>query len=327
MHRKGIRFHIGVICMVVLSSLVWGAGCVRREQAPIEHVTINEAARTLLYLPLYHAIDRGFFAKRNVAVSVVTGGTATNAMAALFGKSADFAQADPMYVPIARSHGASAKVVAQVVARVALWAVTTDSRIKTLDAQALKGRTISTHPRPMTAYTYTVRLARDLGLNEPDFRILQNQPGAELAPLLANKASVAVTIEPQVSIAVARGAHVIYSFANRDQIFTGLLTRDDVIQQRPGTVKAVVAAYQDALDDIHSSPERALATAVKYFPGVERSVLIAALQRLTRDRVIPTTIRVDESSWNRAVAVRVEAGDLKPPIPTFAECVDNHFGG
>jgi NitT/TauT family transport system substrate-binding protein len=325
-HRKRLAIAIIILCVFGTSGGLWTA-CKRREQ-PVQRrdVTVNEAAHTLLYLPLYHAISRGFFAKRNLTIRVVTGGTATNAMAALLGKSADFAQADPMYVPISRSHGAATKVVAQVVARIALWAVTTDPNMRTLDAVTLKHKTVTTHPRPMTAYTYTNLLARSLGLDpDTDIKILQNQPGSELAPLLTNNASIAITIEPQVSIAVSRGAHVVYSFASRDQIFTGLLTRDDVIRDHPDVVRDVVASFQEALDDIHASPDRALETAVKYFPGVSRDVLAAALQRLNADGVIPRSVRVNEDSWNRAVAVRIDSGDLKPPVPAYNECVDNTF--
>src|SRR5688572_5662415 len=66
-----------------------------------EKIVINEALRTLLYLPLYHAKEAGIFEKNGVEVEIVTGGTATNSFAAMMSGEAQFSQADPMYVPIA----------------------------------------------------------------------------------------------------------------------------------------------------------------------------------------------------------------------------------
>jgi ABC-type nitrate/sulfonate/bicarbonate transport system substrate-binding protein len=46
-------------------------------------VVVNEAVRTMIYLPLYHAADSGCFAREHLDVSIITGGTATNSFAAL----------------------------------------------------------------------------------------------------------------------------------------------------------------------------------------------------------------------------------------------------
>ena len=70
-----------------------------------QKVVINEAARTLLYLPLYHAVQKGYFKDAGLDVEIVTGGTATASFAAMLSGEADFSQADPMYVPIAREKG------------------------------------------------------------------------------------------------------------------------------------------------------------------------------------------------------------------------------
>src|SRR4051812_37861159 len=72
----------------------------------LQDIVINEAAHTLLYLPVYHAIERGYFRDEGLEVSLVTGGTATNAVAAIVSGDADVAVADPMYAPISQSKGA-----------------------------------------------------------------------------------------------------------------------------------------------------------------------------------------------------------------------------
>ncbi len=184
---KRLRW-IGLGVLLVVLAVVAFRWFLRVEKvaSPAKTVVINEAVRTLLYLPLYHAKEKGYFKDEGLDVEIVTGGTATNSFAAMLSGDAQFAQADPMYVPISRQKGAKTKVVAQVVARIAVWGVTMEPAIQTMDsAKVLKGKKISTHVRPMTAYTYTLELIKDLGLKpDVDVTIVQSQPGTELVPLL-----------------------------------------------------------------------------------------------------------------------------------------------
>src|ERR1044071_503866 len=81
----------------------------------LRKVVVNEAARTLLYIPIYYALESGYFRDAGLDVQIVTGGTATTAFAAMVSGEAQFSVADPMYVPIAQEKGGDATVVAQVV--------------------------------------------------------------------------------------------------------------------------------------------------------------------------------------------------------------------
>lgn len=294
----------------------------KKQEGDLTEVTINEAVRTLLYLPLYHAQEQGFFEKNGVKVNIVTGGTATNSFAAMLSGEADFSQADPMYVPISNEKGSNTKVVAQVVARIAVWGVTMETTISKITAETLKGKKISTHPRPMTAYTYTVKAIEDAGLTVgKDVEIIQSQPGTELIPLLNGKSDYALTLEPQTSTAVVKGAKVVLSYPEilGDQVFTGLMTRQDYIDENKETVKAVVDAYQQALADLHDHPDKGLMTAKKYFPQVEEKVLELAVNRIITEGVVPRSVNISEESWDKAIQVRVNVGDLKSKT-SLREC-------
>jgi len=277
-------------------------------------VVVNEAARTLLYLPIYYAKGTGCFDRAGLDVQIVTGGTATNAFAALLSKEADIAVADPMYVPIAREKGNQTRVIGQVVGRIAVWGVAMDPKLTSLSKEALRHRTIATHPRPMTAYVYTLKALRDIGLDpDKDVTILQVTPGSEIVPLLNHQADVALTIEPQVSRAVASGAHIIYSYPDLlgDRIFTGLMTRDDYLHDHRPAALGVVRCVQQALTSIHSNPDGAVAVAHSFFPQLEESVTRAAIQHIVKERVVPESVLVTDASWDKAMRARLDAGDLK----------------
>lgn len=292
-------------------------------QPALKKVVINEAVRTLLYLPLYYAVDQGYFRDAGLDVQIVTGGTATNSFAAMLSGEADFSQADPMYVPISREKGSQTKVVAQVVARIAVWAVAKDPAIKEWTAETVRGKKISTQVRPMTAYTYAVKAVKELGLDpDKDVEILQNQPGTEIVPLFNGHADFAFTLEPNVSKVVAQGAHVVLSLPERlgDIVFTGLMAREDYIRGHRDTVVKVVKAYQRALDEIRKAPDHAVVSAMKYFPQLDKAVINVALRRLVNEHVIPDSVLITEDSWKRANTVRVESGDLRAAVHLTAGC-------
>lgn len=283
-------------------------------QATLKPIVVNEAVRSVVYIPVYFALEKGYFRDAGLDVSIVTGGTATNAFAAMTSGEAQFAVADPMYVPISREQGARTKVISQVVARIAVWAVTNNPKVQAWAAKEIRKKTVSTQIRPMTAYVYAVRALKEIGLNpEKDVALLENKPPSEIAPLLAGKADVAFTLEPNTSNVVAQGGRVILSYPEKlgDQVFTGLMAKEDYIAANRADVIGFVRALRRAMDDIHRDPASALPTARKFFPQLKPEIIQASLQRLVAEKVIPTSTEISEDSWNRAIKVRVEAGDLK----------------
>jgi NitT/TauT family transport system substrate-binding protein len=280
-------------------------------------VVINEAVRTLLYLPLYHAKERGYFAQEGVDVEIVTGGTATNSFAAMLSGQANFSQADPMYVPISREKGGRTRVVAQVVGRIAVWGLTKNPAVNEITKETLRNKTIATQPRPMTAYTYAIKTITDLGLvPDKDVKVIETQSPNEIVPFLNGQADYAFTLEPNTSLAVTKGAKVILSYPQKlgDQVFTGLMTTEDFISQQPDTVQAVVNAYQHALQDLKSNPQGGIATAKIYFPQLSEDVLQLAIKRLVDDEVWPASVGISDDSWRKALDVRIKVGDLKGTV-------------
>lgn len=280
---------------------------------PKQRVVINEAVKTLLYLPLYHAVEKGFFEKNGLQVEIVTGGTATNSFAAMMSGEAQFSQADPMYVPISNEKKADTRVIAQVVSRIAVWGLTMDTATKEMSNVTLKGKTISTQTSPMTAYTYTIKTITDLGLTpDKDVKVIQTKPGGEITPMLSGQAEYSMTLEPNVSIATNRGAKVILSYPKilGDQIFTGLIAKQSFINQNTETVIAVLKSYQESINDLYANKEAAIATAIKYFPQLDRKIVTDAVNRILDEEVIPKSILMTEESWDKAMKVRVQAGDL-----------------
>jgi NitT/TauT family transport system substrate-binding protein len=320
------------ISLVLLALIILLAGFAflsHRGVAPkTEHIVINQAANTLLYLPLYIANDNGYFKDQDVDVSIVTGGGDSQAFAAVIGGSADIAQGDPMMVPISRQEGGPGKIIGNVVGRVAFWGVAVDPKITPITKpQDFAGKRVVTYPAPNTIYALQQRalLAGGLTLGKDSF-IIQAQFGTELAPLFAGKADITMTLEPVVSQALAKGAHIVYSFPEQygDYPLTGLMVKEDLIQKNPGLVQHVLNAYQEALTYAYQNPDGAIAVAVKEFPDVDKTIIANAVRRMLSEGTIPKVVTVSQDAYEKAISVRRDIGDLQKDV-SFGDAVDNQF--
>ena len=281
-------------------------------------IVINEAARTLLYLPLYHAQEAGYFADEGLNVKIVTGGSATNAVAAIISGEADVAQADPMYAPISQEKGSDVVVIGQIVGRIGLWALARPGTNIPFSGEGLKGSTIITHPKPMTSHTYAELFLLQNGLKENDATFIEAKPGTEVATYAAEtRAQFIVTVEPVASILEGQGAKIVHSWPDElgDRVFSGLMVRRSEIVAKPDQFRRLLKAYQRALDDIAAKRPNVTETAQKFFPNIDGSVLQKALARLTDEHVFPRTLGISQASWQGAVLARQKAGEIQGGAP------------
>jgi NitT/TauT family transport system substrate-binding protein len=290
-------------------------------------LVINEAARTLLYLPLYHAERMGYFKDEGLEVKIVTGGSAATAVAAVISGDANIAQADPMYAPISQAKGSDVVVIGQIVGRIGLWALARPGTNLPFDAVGLKDTPIITHPKPMSSFTYTELLLQQFGISEEDAKFVEAKPGTEVATFNAEvRVPFIVTVEPAVSILQDQGAKIVYSWpkAVGDRVFSGLMVRKAAIASNPDLYRRALRAYQRALDDIAARRPSVAETAKAYFPNLESDELGNALERLTGESVFPRSLRIDEASWRSAVEARKKAGDLATAA-AFSDNVQDGF--
>src|SRR6202022_222838 len=84
-------------------------------------VTISQAFQSMLYLPLYVAIDGGFFTKEGLDVTKQTAGSPSAALSAVLSGSADFSLHGPEWTAVASEKGADVDVIANVVNGAAVW--------------------------------------------------------------------------------------------------------------------------------------------------------------------------------------------------------------
>ena len=298
-----------------------------KKNTPPTTVTISQAFQHLLYIGLYVSQERGFSAEEGLDVKIETAGGDAQAFSALTSGNADFAQGDPAFVAIANEQGWGGKVVVMAVNRVAVWGITFDPTIQPFsDPAGFRGRTVATYPNPNTSYVVQKQLALKAGLEVGrDTKILEVEMGTELASLQNGRASIAQTIEPNVSTAELEGGKVVFSYPEAwgDFAFTGLMVSDQTIKERPEMVQKVVNAYEKALNYIHTDLEGTLPVAKKYLPHLKDEVIRTALRRLIDSGCIPQHTQINMDSWSSLLQTRIDVGDLKQ-MPTI-NLIDNTF--
>jgi NitT/TauT family transport system substrate-binding protein len=290
----------------------------------LTQVKFSQAFQHLLYIGLYVAKDAGFFREEGLDVSISTAGGDAQAFAALSSGQVDFAQGDPAFVAIGAEKGWNGKVVAMAVDRVAVWGVTLRSDIQPFtDPVGFKNFNVATYPEPNTSFVVQKELVQRAGLKLGlDTRITQVQFGSEIAALRHGQVDIAQTIEPNVSQLETQNGKVVFSYpdAYGPLAFTGVMTSEKLIRERPKVVQSIVTAYEKSLQFIRKEPDKSLEIAAKQLPQLEKSTIKRALDRLIGSQSLPQHAAVDLPSWEKLLRIRISVGDLRgPPKETLIE--------
>ena len=291
-----------------------------------EKITIAQYGHIFLYMPIYVAVDKGFFKEQGLDVKLVSTGGDEKTFTAIATGNAQFGVSDPVFVAIARQRGQGGKVVAGIVRRVPLSAVTFNNNIKTITKPSdFTGYRIAALTAPSTTYSVAKIIVQNNG-HPIKSSIVQGAYGTLLAMLRANQADIALEIDPNVSTSVHQGAHIVYSTTSRfgDFAFTGMTVSDSFYNQHPEQIQAAVNAIAKAMKYIHQDFAGSLAVAKKEFPEIDEPILHDALKRMIDDGTTPISPDLTKEAWDRAVSLRKELGDLQGS-DSYQQNVDMKF--
>lgn len=295
----------------------------------LNEVTIAQwgQEKYLIYLPLYVAMERGFFKSRGLKVILKYTGNDDQTFAAVIQGDADFGVGDPIFTAVSQARGFGAKVVATLVGGVAIWGVANNPSVPVIERpEDLASLRVGTFPEPSTNYALMKAIiSANPGLLK-DTRIVQAPIGSQLALVEKGEADIAMELEPAASLAEEKGFRVVYSSPafHGSFTFTGLTVAQTTINERPTLVQSVVSALEDAVVASHQNPSIAVAVGRDLFPSLSASVVERAIRRMLDEKTYPMHVVVDESGWQAALRTRLQVGDLKEPQATSV-AVDNTF--
>lgn len=302
-----MRFLSKVLTSVALAATLAATGPALAEG---KKVVISQAFQSMLYLPLYVAIDEGFFTKEGLDVTKETAGAPSVALSAVISKSAQFSIHGPEWTAIAASKGAPVRIVANVVNGAAVWIATTPD-FKFNSVKDLKGEKVVTGLMPTTSTSLFIKLLQENGMDaKKDVEMIQVQIGTEPGPFLAKQAKVAVMYEPGLDQVVAKGMKVVLGFPKLygPYAFSAVTARTDV---DPDSAQRVVNGMEMAMRFMQSHPAETVAIAKKEFPSLDPVVVEASVKRMLADGVYPKSVDITPDALKIAMATQIALGNLK----------------
>ncbi|MEA3090067.1 MAG: NitT/TauT family transport system substrate-binding protein [Caballeronia sp.] len=280
-------------------------------------VTISQAFQSMLYLPLYVALDGGFFTKEGLDVTKQTAGSPSAALSAVLSGSAEFSLHGPEWTAVAAEKGADVDVIANVVNGAAVWiAVAPD--VKFAGIKDVKGEVVVSGQMPTTSTSLFFRALKENGMSPSDVKLMQVPLGSEIGPLVAGQSKIAVMYEPGLDQAVAKGMKVVLSFPKLygEYAFSSITAKRSI---DPDVAARFVKGLQNALVYMQTNPTETAAIARKEFPTLEAPVVDAAVKRMLADGVYPKTVDITPKALTVAMDTQIALGNLKqqPKYDTF----------
>jgi NitT/TauT family transport system substrate-binding protein len=282
-------------------------------------VTLSQAFQSMLYLPLYVAIDEGFFTQQGLDLTKETAGAPTVALSAVISGSAQFSIHGPEWTAIAASKGAPVRIVANVVNGAAVW-IATSPDFKFNSVKDLKGQKIVTGLMPTTSTSLFMKLLKENGMDaKSDVDMIQVAIGTEPGPFLAKQADIAVMYEPGLDQVVAKGMKVVFGFPKSygPYAFSAVTARNDV---DPDLAQRVVNGMEMAVRFMAKNEAKTVEIAKKEFPTLDPAVVEAAVKRMLADGVYPQSVDITPEALKVAMDTQIALGNL-PAQPDYKSFV------
>src|SRR6201987_5858017 len=281
-------------------------------------VVLSQAFQSMLYLPLYVAIDEGFFTQQGLDLTKETAGAPTVALSAVISGSAQFSIHGPEWTAIAASKGAPVDIIANVVNGAAVW-IATSPDFKFDGIKDIKGQKVVTGLMPTTWTSLFIKLLKENGMDaKTDVDMIPVAIGSEPGPFVARQADIAVMYEPGLDQAVAKGMKVVLGFPKLygAYAFSAVTARKDV---DPDTAQRVVNGMEMAMRFMAKNEAEACEIAKKEFPPLDPGVVEAAVKRMLADGVYPPSVDISAESLKVSMDTQIALGNLssQPDYKSF----------
>lgn len=299
-------------------------------RAEPKQILVAEPLHNLGYLPLYAAIQNGYFGK-DLAVSVETlpssGSAHTDAV--LGGKAWGFI-GGPEHNAFADVKGANLRSICNIVNRGNVYFVARKGVKVSKDIRAsLKGRSLVTTgyggtPNSITRY---VAIQNKLDPNK-DLNLEEVVNSAIPAIMSQGKADIAIVSEPMLTKGIQDGTWEA-PFYNAPQAlgpyaYSTINVPLSAITGDPVGTKAFVMGVVRGLAFVRDNHDGAMAVAAKEFPDLTPPILKASMDRAYADKLWEWSGTITPAAVKTAESVVKEAGLLKDYVP-YNEIIDLRF--
>ncbi len=210
-------------------------------------------------LPMHVAEAEGFFAKENVKVELITFASAVERDSALQAKQIDGQLNDLVATLLLANGGEKVKVVRQTYQgspAMPMMYVLAAPQSQLRRPADLKGVPIGVSTNSVIEFTTEVML-REAGLRPDEINKVEvAKIPVRLEMLLKGQLAAATLPDPFASLALAQGAHLIVDDGKSGAGQSVLTFREQALAGKEKALKSFLAAYEQAVQAINSSPEK-----------------------------------------------------------------------
>jgi NitT/TauT family transport system substrate-binding protein len=313
-----MEFYMSLLTRIASATAIAAILLATPAAAESKKVTLSQAFQSMLYLPLYVAINEGFFTEQGLDLTKETAGAPSVALSAVISGSAQFSIHGPEWTAIAASKGAPVNIIANVVNGAAVW-IATSPDFKFTSIKDIKGHKVVTGLMPTTSTSLFIKLLKEKGMDaKTDVDMIQVAIGSEPGPFIAKQADIAVMYEPGLDQVVAKGMKVVLGFPKSygPYAFSTVTARNDV---DPDTAQRVVNGMEMAMRFMAKNEAKTVEIAKKEFPTLDPAVVEAAVKRMLGDGVYPPSVDITPDALKVSMDTQIALGNLsaQPDYKSF----------
>lgn len=307
----------GAFVAAILLLFSMSSGVYAQASKPLTPVRYEETIRSLMFLPAYVALSKGYFKDAGLDVAMRTSQGTDKSTAALVSGNADIILVGPeasIYVQTSESP-LKPRIFAGVTATDGFFLVGRN-QAKQFDWSSIKGKTILGLRPGSTPDVFLEAALRKHGLDpHKDVKIINNLgPGARAGAWLSGQGDFGIFTEPDATTLEKEGkSFVVASIGNEvGQVdYTVFTTTNTYLAKSPQVLQAWTNALARAQADVQTSSAADLAKiAAEYFPGVSQEQLVSIIGRYRSVHLWKTTPLIDASAIDRMQDMLIASGLL-----------------
>jgi NitT/TauT family transport system substrate-binding protein len=313
--RKTSRGHLFGRLATIAALLLGAQVPAYAQPAQPRRVIVSEVSRSLINLPAYIGVQKGFFQSQGLNVEIVTSGRRDLSTLSLISGETQFSGLDPAEPAMARLKGAKMKVVAPVIVNLPIYVVIPDtSGIRSIED--LKGKTIATATAPTTSYSTLQALLASHGFVEvskdqwrpagstaaaDNVNIVQVAVGNEIAVVKAGRADAANVYPPFEAVAQkTMNAKILYRYSTQGAFFfTGMSVLEDSIRRDRDMVQRFVNGMTMVYCFMSKHPDESAKLAEQYLSKLDPEVVRLSFSQMLKDGGYPTTPLVSREAFDK----------------------------
>jgi NitT/TauT family transport system substrate-binding protein len=291
---------------------------VRAQSKAMVKVRYNEVVRSMLYVPTYVAMTKGYFKDAGLDIQLSTANGGDKSVAALLSNSADIALIGPESSIYVQNSDSPAKIpiFCGLTATDGFMLVGREKAQK-FDWKSVKGKEFLGFRPGSTPLLFLEEALRINGVDPHKDVKLNNNVAipARVGSWLSGQNQYAIFIEPDASQLELDGkAHFLASIGETvgPADYTTFMATDKYIKEHPDVIQNFTNVISRAQKWTASQPAAEIVKAIAdFFPGVNQKAMVAAAERYRRLNIWKSTPKIEPKAMERFQDILVHGNVLE----------------